>query len=182
MEVGVDEIVTGLRALGLDRSATVVVHTSLRSFGRVEGGASAVATALTSVCGTVVVPSGTWDLTGVPFPPGLERPNNAGLSAATWDEFDAALAAAVPYSPELPIDKWLGAVPEAVRTGFVHERGVHPLFSFLAVGTHAREVVAAERPDWSLGPLEAVERLNGFVLLLVSTTSSPCSMLTRRRR
>ena len=182
MGLDVDDIAEGLRSLGLDRTATIVVHASLRSFGRVEGGALSVATALADVCGTVVVPSGTWDLTGVPFPPGLERPNNAALAASTWDEFDAAVAAAVPYSAALPIDKWLGTVPEAFRTGFVHERGVHPLFSFLAVGEHAREVIAAERADWPLGPLEAVEGFDGFVLLLgVSHTSNTTIHLAEQR-
>lgn len=180
--VRTDEVAAGLRQLGLEDSSTVVVHASLRSFGHVEGGASAVANALVDVCGTVVVPSGTWDLTGVPCPPGLERPNNGAQAAASWDEFDAALTKAVDYSADLPIDKWLGVVPEALRTGFAHERGAHPLFAFLAVGGHARDVIAAGRPNWPLGPLEAVEQLDGFVLLLgVSHTSNTAIHLAEQR-
>lgn len=164
--IGRDEIASGLRSLGLHRQSTVVVHSSLRSFGTVEGGAEAVAASLVEVCGTVVAPSGTWDLTGVPGPPGLHGVNNACRSADSWDSFDAALDRAVPFSADLPIDKELGAVPEALRVGYPHCRGAHPLFSFLAVGPAAAEIVAKDRLDWPLGPLEAVEALDGQVLLL----------------
>lgn len=36
--------------------------------------------ALVEVCGTVVAPSGTWNLTGVPYRLGLQRENNAALN------------------------------------------------------------------------------------------------------
>lgn len=160
------EIVEGLRSAGLGTTSTAVVHSSLRSFGTVDGGAATVADALVAVCGTVVVPSGTWDLTGVPAPPGLVRPNNAVLNAGSWEEFDLAVDNAVPFSDDLPIDKELGAVPEAIRLRHPHARGRHPLFAFLASGSHASEVVAAERQDWPLGPLEVVAALDGVVVLL----------------
>jgi aminoglycoside 3-N-acetyltransferase len=166
------EIVVGLRALGLDASASVIVHSSLRSFGCVDGGALAVCRALLAVCGTVLVPAGTWDRTGIPAPPGLVRPHNAVHVAGSWEEFDAALSRAVPFSPDLPIDRELGQIPETMRQSFptIHgldtRRSAHPLMSYLAVGRHAAEVVAAQRLDWPLGPVEALAALDGDVLLL----------------
>lgn len=181
-QIGRDEIASGLRSLGLHGRSTVVAHSSLRSFGTVEGGAEAVAAALVEVCGTVVAPSGTWDLTGVPCPPGLYRENNACLAADSWHSFDARLARAVPFSLDLPIDKELGAVPEALRVGHPHCRGAHPLFSFLAVGPAAGEIIAKDRLDWPLGPLEAVEALDGQVLLLgVGHTSNTSMHLAEQR-
>jgi aminoglycoside 3-N-acetyltransferase len=159
-------IVEGLRTLGLDRSSAVIAHTSLGSFGHVDGGAAAVCRALVAVCGTVLLPAGSWDLTGVPAPPGLQRPHNAVYSASTWDEFDAALARAVPFSPALPIDRELGRIPETMRQLLSHRRGVHPLLSFLAVGQHADRLIDAERLGWPLGPIEALAALGGDVLLL----------------
>jgi aminoglycoside 3-N-acetyltransferase len=159
-------IADGLRALGLDVSSSVIVHASLRSFGTVEGGAEAVCRALVAVCGTVLLPAGSWDLTGLPAPPGLMRPHNAARSAATWAEFDAALVRAVPFAPDLPIDRELGRIPEAMRRSFPHRRGRHPLMSYLAVGRHADDLIAAERLDWPLGPIEALAALGGDVLLL----------------
>ncbi|MEU0096103.1 AAC(3) family N-acetyltransferase [Kribbella sp. NPDC006257] len=75
------EIADGLRQLGLGPDSKVLVHSSLSSFGRVEGGAEAVCRALTATCGTVMMISGTWDLTGIPAPPGLIRPHNAYYNA-----------------------------------------------------------------------------------------------------
>ncbi len=40
------DLVDGLRSLGLDASSSVIVHSSLRAFGQVEGGAATVCAAL----------------------------------------------------------------------------------------------------------------------------------------
>jgi aminoglycoside 3-N-acetyltransferase len=150
----------------LGGDSAVIVHSSLRSFGPVEDGAEAVCAALVATCGTVMVPAASGDLTGVPAPPGLERPHNAYYNAASWEEFDALLARATPYSDGLPIDRELGRIPETMRRTLAHARSPHPLASYLAVGEHARTLIAAQRLDWPLGPLEALERLGGHVLLL----------------
>jgi aminoglycoside 3-N-acetyltransferase len=177
-----EEIVAGLRALGLDQDSSVVVHSSLRSFGRVEGGAPAVCRALLSVCGTVLLPAGSWHLTGVPAPPGLIRPNNAVLVAESWDEFDTALARAVPFTPESPIDRELGVIPETMRLTVAHARSMHPLLSYIAVGQHAETLVRAQRLDWPLGPLEALAALDGNVLLLgVTQTTNTTIHLAEQR-
>jgi aminoglycoside 3-N-acetyltransferase len=160
------EIIDGLRRLGLDSTSSVLVHASLRSFGHVEGGAEVVARALVETCGTVMMISGTWELTGIPAPPGLVRPHNAYYNAETWPAFDEALDRAVPFTPDLPVDRYLGRIAETLRLTFPHERSTHPLFSFLATGPHARNFIAAQRLDWPLGPIEALADVNGHVLLL----------------
>lgn len=141
------EIGRGLRALGLDKSSSVIVHSSLSSFGWVEGGALAVCEALVSVCGTVMVPAGAWDGTGVPAPPGLVRPDNAAHVTAKWREFDDAVARVAPYSPDLLIDHELGRIPETMRRHFPHRRDAHLLMSYLAVGEHAGRLIEAQRLD-----------------------------------
>ena len=160
------EIVVGLRALGLNQSSTVIVHSSLRSFGQVAGGALAVCRALMATCGTVLAPASTWDRTGVPAPPGLVRPHNAIRTAGSWEEFDAALARVVPFSSHTPIDRGLGRIPETLRQSFYHERSSHPLLSFVAVGRRAAELTAAQRPAWPLGPIDEMAVSGGDVLLL----------------
>jgi len=177
-----DEIAQGLQALGLQKSSAVMVHASLRSFGPVEGGAQAVCHALLSTCGTILLPAGTWDLTGIPAPPGLVRPHNAVASAATWQAFDAAVSRAVPYSDDLPIDKELGIIPETMRRTFLHVRSRHPLMSYIALGTDAHALIAAQRLDWPLGPLEALAEQQGDVLLLgVTHTSNTAIHLAEQR-
>jgi aminoglycoside 3-N-acetyltransferase len=39
--VTAEEVADGLRQLGLDRSSSVIVHSSLKSFGDLDGGAEA---------------------------------------------------------------------------------------------------------------------------------------------
>ena len=161
-----EAIVAGLHGLGLTAASTVIVHASLRSFGWVDGGAVTVCRALLETCGTVVLPAASWDLTGIPAPPGLVRPHNAVGVADNWAAFDAALAQSRPFALDLPIDRELGHIPETMRQTFPHHRSAHPLLSYLAVGRHAERVVQAQRLDWPLGPIEEVARLGGDVLLL----------------
>lgn len=178
-EAGIAE---GLAGLGLGSTSSVLVHASLRSFGWVDGGAEAVCRALVGSCGTVMMVGGSWELTGLPAPPGLVRPHNAYYNAETWAAFDDAVGKAVPFTPDLPVDGWLGRIPEALRLGHQHERGTHPLFSFLAVGTHARKLIDAQRLDWPLGPIEALAELGGHVLLLgVGHTSNTTIHLAEQR-
>lgn len=176
-----DEVVQGLRRLGLDASSAVIVRASLRSFGRVDGGAEAVCRALITVCGTVLMPSGTWDLTGIPAPPGLVRLHNADYSAESWEAF-TDLDWAVAFSPDLPVDRELGRIAETMRLTVEPERGAHPMFGFLAAGTHAGELIGAQTLDWPLGPLDVLADLGGDVLLLgVDHTSNTAIHLAEQR-
>ncbi|MEV4260394.1 AAC(3) family N-acetyltransferase [Kribbella sp. NPDC049584] len=163
------DLVDGLQQLGLDRTSEVIVHSSLSSFGYVDGGAEAVCAALTEVCGTVLMPGGTWDLTGIPAPPGLVRPDNAYWNAADWSEFDEKLSEATSFRSDLPVDRWLGRVPEMFRQTCSPLRTSHPLFAYQAAGYAAERILEAQRPDRPLGPIEA---LDGDVLLLGVTHTS----------
>lgn len=160
------DIVDGLRGLGIDRSSSVIVHASLRSFGSVEGGAVTVCAALRETCGTVLMPAASWDLTGIPAPPGLVRPDNAAHHAASWPEFDTALAEATPFAADLPVDRELGIIPETMRREFEVHRSDHPLFSYLAIGERAAELIASQTHADPLAPLAVLEAWGGHVLLL----------------
>jgi aminoglycoside 3-N-acetyltransferase len=164
--VGAEEIADGLGRLGLDGSSSVIVHSSLKSFGYVDGGAEAVCDALTSTCGTVLAPAGTWDLTGIGPPPGIARPHNDYDPAPTWEDFDDELARATAFSLDLPIDRELGRIPETLRLTRTPARTAHPLFSYIAIGPAADQLLAAQRSDWPLGPIKELGRLGGDVLLL----------------
>ena len=166
------DIVHGLRVLGLHSASTVIVHASLRSFGHVKGGASTVCQALLSTGATLLLPAASWEMTGIPAPPGLLRSQNAVRTVATWQAFDEAVNRAVPFSDHLPIDKELGIIPETMRRTFSPLRSCHPLMSYIALGPHAQHLIGAQRLDWPLGPLEALAGLQGDVLLLGVTHTS----------
>jgi len=180
--VSADEIAAGLRALGCHDGLAVVVHSSLRSFGTVIGGAAAVCDALVRTCGTILMPASSGDRCGIPAPPGLVRPDNAAIIAESWESFTAALERAQPFDCGLPIDRELGVIPETLRQRCAPQRSVHPLFSMIARGQHAAELLAAQRLDWPLGPLDALEARDGAVLLLgVDHTSTTAIHLAEQR-
>lgn len=137
------EIVRDLRALGLPSGASVLVHSSLRSIGRVEGGAAAVVSALEQAVapgGTVLVPT----FTGGPH-----------LSAACPPSFDPLRDAG-----------WTGAVAEVLRRRPDAVRSLHPTHSVAAIGTRAveltRDHVRSVSPCDEHSPFARVD----FILLL----------------
>lgn len=161
------DLIEGLRRLGLDRSSSVVVHASLRSFGRVEGGAEAVCNALISVCGTVLMPAFTFDACGVSWaPPGHQRPHNAARNAETWEAFDAEVRRATPWRRDTPVDADIGAIPEAFRRMPEVRRSRHPLMSWTAWESAARDILVAQTLSSPLAPLQELSGRDGDVLLL----------------
>lgn len=161
------DITAGLRALGLDRDATVVVHSSLRAFGHVDGGAEAVCRALTTICGTVLMPAFTFDTTGIDgAPPGHDRPHNAFFNAERWEAFDAAVRERSPLTPDTPVDDDIGAIPEAFRQMPGVRRSRHPLLSWVATCDHADDLLDAQTMTNPLAPLQALADRDGHVLLL----------------
>lgn len=175
-QVTANHIVAGLQRLGVPADAVVMVHSSLRSFGHVVGGARTVVEALRQACGTVVMLAGAGELTGTLAPPGLIRPNNAYFNASSWAEFDEKVAKATPYRANLPVDRWVGRIPHTLVHEFPSWRGIHPLLSFAALGTHAKQVIEAQTLTDPLGPLRVVHRLDGYVLQLGVTHTTNTTM------
>ena len=154
-----------VRALGLSNSP-LCVHSSLRSFGWVDGGADAVADGLLAERCTILVPSFSWGF-AVPPPRHLWfLRNGAGLDCEQWAGSRAGVGRI--YSPdtnELDQDD-MGAIPAAVLGRPERVRGNHPLCSFAAVGPMARELVSAQQPLRVYAPLEALARAAGSVVLM----------------
>jgi aminoglycoside 3-N-acetyltransferase len=104
------DIAGGLRELGLAKGDTVVVHSSLRSFGKVDGGAETVVDAILDVIG----PQGTLVVPTFNFEPGV---------------FDHAATPSV-----------VGRVTEAVRARPNAIRSNHPTHSVTAIGALAQAI------------------------------------------
>ncbi|MFD7161723.1 AAC(3) family N-acetyltransferase [Kribbella sp. NPDC059898] len=160
------DIRAGLEQLGLTRTSAVIVHSSLSSFGHVDGGADAVVDALLATCGTLLFPGATSHATRLPAPPQVVRENNAIACAPDWASFDAALSKAAHFHQDLPVNRNLGLIPETVRRDRQHVRSSHPYFSYIATGAGADDLIAAQRLDWPLGPIEALWQRGGHVLQL----------------
>lgn len=117
MSVTRQDILRGLRVLGVTAGDVVLAHSSLSAFGHVEGAADAVADALLDAvgdAGTVVMPTFTWgtfhDRTGVVF--------------------DIA---------HTPCET--GIVPDTFRQRPGVVRSAHLCHSVAALGPHARDVL-----------------------------------------
>lgn len=135
------DIIAALNDLGLPEGALVIVHASLSSLGRVEGGAGAVAEALLEAVGpegTVVVPT-------FAHPPGT-----------TFDPDE---------TPSM-----LGAVVEAIRKRPDACRSDSPLASIAAVGPEAAELCTGHDTTQTAHaegtPYLRIAEKGGYVLLL----------------
>ena len=141
-----ENIAAGLRALGLAPGAGVMVHSSLKSFGRVEGGAAAVIAALMDVItpdGTLLLPSFNH---GAPFQeggPGYYHPQ------------------------ETPTTN--GAIPDLFWRQPGVRRSLDPTHPVAAWGKHSRRYTEFHHRTLTMGPQSPLGLLgaeDGFCLLL----------------
>ena len=134
-----DDIVAGIRSLGVRPGDLMLVHSSLSSFGRVEGGAAAVAQALLDAVdpgGTVMVP--TFNYGSLPYDPATTQSLTGAISEAFW------------------------RLPGAVRSR-------HPTHAFAATGPLAGEMTENHQymdPLGQTSPLGRLWRADGWVLLM----------------
>ena len=112
--IGRQEIATALRFVGVAPGQHLLVHSSLSSLGRVEGGAPTVVQALLDVLGS----------DGTLLAPTLTGSEDIGPTTEMAFDVDA--------SPS-----WTGAIPVAVRTWPGAVRSLHPTHSVAAVGAAA---------------------------------------------
>jgi aminoglycoside 3-N-acetyltransferase len=146
------DIVCGLRQLGLEAGADVLVHSSLSSFGHVRGGAETVIHALLETVGphgTVLVPT----LTGS-------------------EELDARNP---PFFDPDSTPCWTGRIPETLRQRPDAVRSHHPTHSVAAIGARAQALTRDH--EFSItpcGPDSPYGRLaqDGGQILLLGVTHS----------
>lgn len=140
----------------------VCLHSSLRSFGYVAGGASTVVNAFLTVGCTLLAPTFSW---GFALPPPVER----RIAQNGWD-YDNYLGPTAGigriFSPGTKeIDKDMGAIAAAILNHPDASRGNHPICSFAAVGPLAGRLLDEQRGDNVYAPLDALAELDGIVVL-----------------
>jgi aminoglycoside 3-N-acetyltransferase len=162
------DIFDAISRLGL-AGRPVCVHSSLSSFGHVDGGPGSVIDAILHAGCTLLVPtfSSAFDVQ----PPVSQRLPRNGI------DYDDGLRARptleAVYSPGCKeIDGYMGAVPKAVISMGGHVRGRNPLNSFSAVGPLARDLIAPQSRMDVYAPLRRLSELGGaFLLMGVRLTS-----------
>ncbi len=155
------DIQHALRSLGLSGQC-FCVHSSLRSFGWVEGEAQAVVDAILAEGCTLLVP--TFTEFEVSPPPHLRPARNGRNYSSVAPEEDTSVL----YSRDMTevAEEDMGAIPAAVLRMPERVRGDHPLCSFAAIGPLAHELIAGQAPLDVNAPLRALAERDGFVLLM----------------
>jgi len=156
-DVTKEDIKRGLRKLGLKKGDVIGVHSSLSSFGYVEGGADAVIDALVEIVGdegTIVMPTYSTNRKDI------KRTRREVDLGVTWK------SEILPYDPE-KTPCWTGRIPETFRKRKGAVRSLDPTHSLAALGPKANELVQ----DW-----EKLLKADGYILLL-GVSLSCCSAM-----
>ena len=177
MTVRLRDILVGLRDLRL-ADAPVIVHSSLKSFGQVEGGAATVVNALAAAFNSVMVPTFTYKTMVTPLVGPLD---NAITYGALQDQNQMAEF----FTLRLPADPLMGVIPEMFRRHPRARRSNHPIQSF--AGINAEKFLSAQTLADQLAPLGLLEQADGWVLLLgvdhtVNTSIHYAEKLAGRRQ
>jgi aminoglycoside 3-N-acetyltransferase len=154
LDTTIDELRLAGRVVG--------VHSSMRSFGSVDGGADTVVDAFLDAGCTLLVPTHSWGF-ATNHVPGM-RPARNG-----WD-YDMNVARPVfpgAFEPSSnAIDRNMGAVPRAVLARSERVRGGHPLASFAAIGPKAHDVIDPQDGDAVHAPLRALAEHDGAIVMV----------------
>ena len=161
MPISHAEIIMGLQALELEQESKVLVHASLPALGDVEGGAQTVIESLMAVTGTIVMPALTPQT--MVWPP--HGPANNGVDYGAID-YQSLNAAAVFFTPDLPVFPGVGEIAEAFRQQPFTQRSSHPVASFTALGDEAEELLATQTIERPYGPVEWLQHHHGEVVLI----------------
>jgi aminoglycoside 3-N-acetyltransferase len=151
------DLVSALDYLGIERARPVIAHASLSAFGEVDGGAQTLLGALLSVFRTLVMPAFTYKtmLTPEDGPPDNGMTYGTNQGANLMAEF---------FDPGMPVDRLMGAVPEALRCHPATRRSLHPILSF--AGLNAGRFLDNQSLDDPFTPIGALTQAQGWVLLL----------------
>ncbi|HRQ32328.1 MAG TPA: AAC(3) family N-acetyltransferase, partial [Anaerolineales bacterium] len=118
-----EKLVEGFRSLGVEEGDTLLVHSSYKSFGEVNGGPQAVIRALESVLRLRADEHGT--------PLSTEKQGTLIMPTFNFD-FNEGAAWDVRTTPSK-----MGVLTELVRLDPRAKRVFHPFYSFAILGKHA---------------------------------------------
>ena len=161
-DVTLEDIRQSAKAVGLSGRA-LGVHSSLRSFGWVKGGAQTVIDGLLLEGCTIVVPTFT-DFVR-PAPNG-RAPARNGFDYESSIECVAGNQDCVYSTDTNAVSKSMGVIPKKILQMASRDRGEHPLCSFAGVGPRSSQLIRGQKPFDVFAPLEVVAAADGFYVLM----------------
>lgn len=135
----------------------VIVHSSLKRFGPIEGGAETVIQALLDSTNGLIVPTFTY-LSMVT--PEVGPPNNG----ITYGKDKDLNKMAVPFHKDLQPDKMMGSLPCTLLNLEGSIRTVHPILSFGGIGVDY--ALIAQTLFEPLAPIGALAKQDGWAILI----------------
>jgi aminoglycoside 3-N-acetyltransferase len=155
------KVVQAIESAGLTASV-IALHSSLKSFGYVTGGAETIVRAFLDTGCTLVVPTFTYNCV-VSSPPGWFLAQNGDEDLQPFDPEQATV-----FDPtSLMIERDMGAIPAFILSLPDRVRGDHPLNSFAAVGPRSAEVIAAQEMLNVYGPYKKMYAWDNTYMLLM---------------
>lgn len=161
--ITVRELQVGFAFLPI-RGQAVIAHGSYKALGEVLGGPKAVIDALINSCGSLVMPTFTYQTMVTPL---VGPPNNAmDYEAEDVRRKRSALGTldAIPFQPDLPADEEMGVLAETLRQHSSARRSFHPILSF--AGVNADFALERQTIYDPLAPIGALAERNGWVVLI----------------
>jgi aminoglycoside 3-N-acetyltransferase len=151
-----------IQRLGLNDNA-VCLHSSLSSFGQVDGGADAVIDAFLESGCTLLVPA----FSSTYFE--VQPESDQLIERNGWDVIEAEKfprqTDTVYSSATNVIDPDMGAIPTTLLRRPERLRGDHPLNSFAALGPKAKPLIEGQSWKDVYAPLRELTKINGYVVL-----------------
>lgn len=146
-----------LQSLRIEADRPVLVHSSLSSFGHIQGGAETVVGALIHVFRAVVAPTFTYNTMVVPE---VGPPDNA----IQYGAFNDRNMMAEFFHRALPADRLMGTISGTLRMHPQATRSGHPVLSF--AGINADQYLEKQILAEPLAPIAAMYDDGGYVLLM----------------
>jgi aminoglycoside 3-N-acetyltransferase len=156
MTTRLQDLLIGFRSLKLG-DKPVIVHASLSAFGKIDGGAETLVSALLAVFDSVVMSAFTYKTMIIP-------PSGPEYNAISYGSGADANRMAEFFDSQMPADPLMGAIAETLRKHPRARRSTHPILSF--AGVNAKAALAAQSLSDPFAPIGALAKQDGWVLLL----------------
>jgi aminoglycoside 3-N-acetyltransferase len=164
--LSIRDLILAFRKLEIDRNKPVIAHASLSAFEDVRGGQDTMLSAVLSICDKLIMPTFTFKTMLIPE----AGPENNGLVYGSGIDRNRQ---ALFFDANMPADRTMSVVAEALRTRPNSYRSMHPILSF--AGINAEKYLETQTLDDPFAPLHALMDDDGWVLLLgVDHTTNTC--------
>lgn len=155
--LSIRDLVLAFRQLELDGSRPALVHSSLSSFGQIQGGAKAVTGALLQHFNSVAMPAFTYRTMIIPE----SGPADNAIHYGSQNKINQK---AIYYDSNMPVDRLMGIIPETLRRMPQTRRSRHPILSF--IGVNADKYLKQQTRKQPLAPISAMMEDHGWVVMM----------------